>query len=99
MSEKNNTTTSPVKNEVDGVEQVTFTVEVKGQKVSITTPVNMEDGPLEAAELFEQGKELSGFMLLINPEAAAQIRKLRVTVRDFSEKIVPAWNEATGLGE
>lgn len=98
MSEST-TKTRAAKNEVDNVEEITFDVEIKGKKLTLTCPADLSDAPFEVAEAFEEGKNLKAFMGLIGEAQAARLRTAGLTPRIFADEVVPAWQEAAGMGE
>jgi len=81
------------------VETVDFEVTIRGTKITLTTPASMDDAPLSVIEAFEDGKTVNAFMQMIGPAQAAKLRASGVTAKMFADVVVPAWNEATGLGE
>ena len=98
MSEST-TKTRAAKNEVDKVEEISFDVTVKGTKITITCPADLSDAPFAVAEAFEDGKNLKAFMGLIGDAQAARLRAAGLTPRIFADEVVPAWQEAAGMGE
>lgn len=89
---------SAAKVEAREVETVTFTVEVAGQEVELTTVADILDAPYEVSLAFEQERNLTAFKALIGNQFA-KLDALGVTTREIIEKVIPAWQEATGLGE
>ncbi|MDO5534164.1 MAG: hypothetical protein Q4F65_05895 [Propionibacteriaceae bacterium] len=85
--------------EGDGIERVTFEVEVRGTTLKLSTPADPDDWPAEAEVAFEQDQHITAFMAIIGPADRAKLRGAGATRRDLREVILPAWNEATGLGE
>lgn len=85
--------------EAEGIETVDINIEIRGTKLKLTFPKSIDDSPIEVGEAFELGHNFRAFMLMAGPAQAAKIRAAGATMRDFSEIIIPAWNEATGLGE
>ena len=99
MAESTASKARAAKAEVFEEENITFDVEVKGQKISLTCPADLSDAPFEVAEAFEDGKNLKAFMGLIGETQAAQLRAAGLTPRIFTDVVIPAWQEASGLGE
>lgn len=94
-----NTKSRAAKAEVFEAEEIKFDVEVKSEKITITCPADLNDAPFEVAEAFEEGKNLKAFMGLIGDAQAAKLRAAGLTPRIFSDVVIPAWQEASGLGE
>lgn len=96
MAEKN---PSAAKAEANEVEEVTFTVNVRGEKIKLTVPTDLGDAPFEAMEAIEDNKFMRGFMLMLGTVQANKLRSAGLTGRIFNEEVIPAWQEATGMGE
>lgn len=86
------------KNEAEDLDTVDFEVTVKDKKITLTVPIDVNDAPIEVAEAFEDGKFLKAFMGLIGPQQATKLRAAGLTTRIFNDDVMPAWQEATGLG-
>lgn len=93
------TKTRAAKAEADNVEEITFEVTVKDSTIKITCPADLSDAPFEVAEAFEDGKNLKAFMGLIGEAQAARLRAAGLTPRIFADEVIPAWQEAAGMGE
>ncbi|MFS0140296.1 hypothetical protein ACL1FJ_00710 [Corynebacterium striatum] len=89
----------PAKAEAFEVEEIDFTVNIKGKDIKIVCPADLSDAPFEVAEAFEEGKNLKAFMGLIGESQAAKLRAAGMTPRIFADEVIPAWQEASGMGE
>lgn len=96
---ENTKTARAAKAEADDVESIKFTVDVKGENITIKCPADISDAPFEVAEAFEDNKNLRAFMLMIGARQAAELRAAGLTPRIFNDEVIPKWQEAAGLGE
>lgn len=90
---------SPAKTEAIGETTVTFTVEIQGKEVELTAPASIDLAPMDAALAFEEEKYLKAFSIILGPVQMDHLRRAGATTSDYSEKVMSAWNEVTGLGE
>lgn len=90
---------SAAEREALDIDTVTFTVDIKGTEVEFTTPADILDCTDEVLEHFDNGKQYAAFMSIIGPEQKARMRAAGSTGRIVMEKVIPAWNEAMGMGE
>lgn len=81
------------------IDTVTFTVDINGTTIEFTTPADILDCTDEVLEHFDNGKQYAAFMAIIGPEQKAKMRAAGSTGRIVMEKVIPAWNEAMGMGE
>lgn len=81
------------------IETVTFTVDINGTDVEFTTPADILDCSDEVLEHFDNNKQYAAFMAIIGAEQKAKMRAAGSTGRIVMEKVIPAWNEAMGMGE
>lgn len=91
--------TSPAKNEADDIETISFDVNLRGKTITLTVPADLMDASDEVLENFEKGHNLNAFYALIGPAQKARLRAGGSTGRFITEVAIPAWQEASGLGE
>lgn len=91
--------TSPAKNEVEEIETVTFTVNIRGKDVELTTPASIEDAPMDAGLAFEDDKYMKAFAIMLGPAQMQKLRNAGARSAEFGGTIMSAWSDATGLGE
>ncbi|MBH5296195.1 hypothetical protein [Corynebacterium ulcerans] len=89
---------TPAQAEING-ENIEFEVEVKGKKIALTAPASLDDAPVETAIAWEEEKFVKAFSLILGPQQMQKLINAGATVRDFTESVMPAYTEATGLGE
>lgn len=90
--------TTPAQAEANG-DSITFEVEVKGKKFTLTAPASLDDAPVSTAIAWEEEKYVKAFSVILGPQQMNKLIAAGATVRDFTETIMPAYTEATGLGE
>lgn len=83
----------------DDVRKVSFEVTLRGKKIKITAPAEIDDAPIEVLEAYELGQNVKAFMSLIGPRQAQKLRAAGMTTKQFNTIVAPAYDEATGLGE
>lgn len=81
------------------IETVSFTVDINGTDVQFTTPADILDCSDEVLEHFDNNKQYSALMAIIGPDQKAKMRAAGSTGRIVIDKVIPAWNEAMGMGE
>lgn len=91
--------TSPAKNEVDEIETVTFTVNIRGKEVELTAPASLDDAPMDAGLAFEDEKYMKAFSIMLGPSQMQKLRNAGARSSEFGGTIMNAWSDATGLGE
>jgi len=90
---------TPAQAEVEGFEKIHFTVTIRNKEIELETVADLMDAPVEVSEAFEQNKPLAAFRALLGELQYSKLKAVGVTTREFLEIILPAWQEATGLGE
>ncbi|MDT9411307.1 hypothetical protein [Corynebacterium rouxii] len=93
-----NSKKTPAQAEATG-DNITFEVEVKDKKITLTAPASLDDAPVATAIAWEEEKFVKAFSLILGPQQMQKLTNAGATVRDFTEVIMPAYTEATGLGE
>ena len=76
--------------EANGIENIEFDVEIRGQKVTLKCVADLMDAPFSVVTLFEDGKNLNAFQELLGQKQVSHLKRIGVTARDFSEIIIPA---------
>ncbi|OJI03952.1 hypothetical protein [Corynebacterium diphtheriae] len=91
--------TNPAKNEVDEIETVTFTVNIRGKEVELTAPASLDDAPMDAGLAFEDEKYMKAFSIMLGPSQMQKLRNAGARSAEFGGTIMNTWSDATGLGE
>ncbi len=98
-TKKDSVTEAGIINEVSGAEEVTFHVTINGKNITLTVASSLEDAPFTTMKNFESGHVFSGFCSLIGEAQTMRLEQAGCTVRQFTDIVLPAWQEATGVGE
>ncbi|MBH5300894.1 hypothetical protein [Corynebacterium silvaticum] len=80
-------------------ESISFEVEVNGKTITLTAPSSLDDAPVATAIAWEEEKFVKAFSLILGPRQMQKLENVGASVRDFTEIIIPAYTEATGLGK
>lgn len=91
--------TSPAKNEVDEIETVTFTVNIRGKEVELTAPASLDDAPMDAGLAFEDEKYMKAFSIMLGASQMQKLRNVGARSSEFGGTIMNAWSDVTGAGE
>lgn len=80
-------------------ETVKFEVELRGQKLELEALADPMDAPADIMVAMERQNFATYFYYLLGEAGFARLRAYNVSAREYVEVIVPAYNEAAGLGE
>lgn len=92
-------TTSPAKVEAEGVETVTFNVEINGRTINLEAPADILSADPDAYIAYEERK--FGVMLkaILGEHQWMQLRSAGITTRILMDEVFAKYQEAAGLGE
>lgn len=90
---------SPAKVEASGADTVTFNVSVGGKEINLEAPANILDADPEAYVAYEERKFGLMFKVLLGEAQWMQLRGAGITTQQLMEDVLPAYQEAAGLGE
>lgn len=92
-------TTTPAKVEAQGVDTVTFNVEINGHTFNLEAPANILTADAEAYVAYEERK--FGLMMksILGEQQWMQLRGANITTQQLMEDVFGAYQEAAGLGE
>lgn len=96
MAEKK---TSPAENEANNAETVTFTVDINGKEIKLEAPVDLMSADPDAYIAYEERKFGLMMKLILNPQQWNRLRAAQMTTQQLLEVVMPAYQEAAGLGE
>lgn len=96
---KKTTAKSPAKQEAQGTDVVTFNVTINGTDINLEAPANILDADAEAYVAYEERR--FGVMLksILGEMQWMQLRSAGMTTSQMMETVLPAYQEAAGLGE
>ncbi|MCF1712994.1 hypothetical protein [Corynebacterium argentoratense] len=77
-------------------EYVDLKVRLRGQDLTLKIIADFDDAPIEAIEHFQNDRELSGFKLLLDDQSQKVLSRMRTSLREFREVLLPAWSELQG---
>lgn len=77
-------------------EYVDLKVRLRGQDLTLKIISDFDDAPIEAIEHFQNDRELSGFKLLLDEQSQKVLSRMRTSLREFREVLLPAWSELQG---
>lgn len=77
-------------------EYVDLKVRLRGQDLTLKIISDFDDAPIEAIEHFQNDRELSGFKLLLDDQSQKVLSRMRTSLREFREVLLPAWSELQG---
>ena len=89
----------PIETEVEGIETVEFKVTVRGKEFNLEAPADLMDASAEVMEHYQNEKILPALRALLGEVQYRKLIAAGMTSRDALEKVMPAYNEAIGVGE
>lgn len=90
------TETPKVEDQDYAPEYVDLKVRLRGQDLTLKIISDFDDAPIEAIEHFQNDRELSGFKLLLDEQSQKVLSRMRTSLREWREVILPAWSELQG---
>lgn len=92
-------TTSPAKVEADGIETVTFNVEINGHKINLEAPADIMSADPDAYIAYEERKYGAMLKAILGERQWMQLRSAGITTRQLMDDVMTGYQEAAGLGE
>lgn len=91
--------TSAAEREANDIETVKFTVNIRGNDVELETVADIMDADAQVS-IDQEYKRYANMLLgLLGENQWAKLRAAGMSNRIMLETVLPAWQEATGLGE
>ncbi|WP_257202946.1 hypothetical protein [Corynebacterium cystitidis] len=96
MAEKKN---SAAKNEAQGIDTVLFSVDINDKTISLEAPADLMEADPDAYIAYEERKY--GLMLksILGEPQWEKLRSAGMTTKQLIQDVMPAYQEAAGLGE